>query len=131
MAPVWTARFEPRLHRLTGLLLSALVALAIVDFGPAVVGAGGRVAVAIVVVTLAALAIGHALGGPEPPTRTATAIASAMRNPGLALLVATFNNAPPQVSATVVGYLVVSAFTVLAYIAWRKRTAVGAARTGS
>jgi BASS family bile acid:Na+ symporter len=131
IAPAWTARFEPRIHRLTGFLLSVLVILAVVDFGPAVLDAGVRVVIAIIVVTLAALAVGHALGGPDPATRTAAAITTAMRNPGLALLVATVNNAPPQVSATVVAYLVVSAVTVLAYIAWRKRTAVAQAAAAS
>jgi BASS family bile acid:Na+ symporter len=84
---------------------------------------GAHVAAAIALVTAGALALGHVMGGPQPATRTATAIASAMRNPGLALLVAALNDAPPLVNATVLAYLVVSALTVLAYIAWRRRSA--------
>ena len=48
-------------------------------------------AVAVVLVTACALAVGHLLGGPVPATRTAVAITSAARNPGLALLVASLN----------------------------------------
>jgi predicted Na+-dependent transporter len=121
-APVATVRMGTAVHRLAGALLAALMILALVDLGPVVAGAGARVALAAALVTVLALFIGHLLGGPEPATRTATAIASAMRNPGLALVVAALNDAPPVVSATIVAYLVASAFTVLAYIAWRKRS---------
>ena len=59
--------------------------LALIDVWQTVFEAGLRVA----------LAMGHALGGPEPGTRTAIAIWSALRNPGLALLVAALNGARP------------------------------------
>jgi BASS family bile acid:Na+ symporter len=95
-----------------------------------VVGSGLRVAFAVAVVTVLALAAGHALGGPEPGTRTAVAVCSAARNPGLALLVATFNDAPPTVVATVLTYLVVSALTAIGYVAWRRRALAGAVVTG-
>jgi hypothetical protein len=52
--------------------------------------------------------------------RTAVAISSAARNPGLALLVATQNSAPPAVVATVLAYLMVSVFTIGPYVAWRR-----------
>jgi hypothetical protein len=58
---------------------------------------------------------------PAPGTRTAVAISSAARNPGLALLVATLNRAAPEVGATVLAYLVVAAVTVLPYAIWRYR----------
>ena len=73
------------------------------------------------IVTALALAVGHLLGGPEPATRTATAISSAARNPGLALLVATLNAAPPAITATVLAYLVIAAVTLIPYVLWRRR----------
>jgi hypothetical protein len=85
-----------------------------------VVEAGPRTLLAIVVVTLCALAIGHALGGPAPATRTAVAVSSAARNPGLALLVVAFNQAPPEVGRLVLAYLVVSAATIFPYVVWRR-----------
>ena len=82
-------------------------------------GASGRLGV--VLMTLLALAVGHAMGGPHPQTRTAVAISSAVRNPGLALVVATVNDAHATVTATMVAYLVIAAFTVMPYVVWRRR----------
>jgi BASS family bile acid:Na+ symporter len=98
-----------------------LLVLALIDVYQTVIDAGMRVGAAIVVATLLALAAGHALGGPEPTTRTSTAISSGARNAGLAVLVAALNNAPTGIVATVLAYLVLSAFTVLAYAIWRRR----------
>ena len=123
-AAAWLA---PRLARLGTMLLLLLVVLALIDIWKIVIDAGSRVASAIVVVTLAALAIGHLLGGPDPATRTASAISSALRNPGLAFLVATVNGLPAATNATVVAYFVIAAFIVLPYVFWRRRaTATGA-----
>ena len=89
--------------------------------GEATVRSGTGVLAACALTTVAALCIGHLLGGPEPATRTSVAIISAARNPGLALLVATLNAAPAQVTATVLAYLVVSALVITPYAIWRHR----------
>jgi predicted Na+-dependent transporter len=120
------AWLEPRLRRVGGVLLAILLILALIDIWEVVVGAGLRVALAIATVTALAIAIGHALGGPDPATRTATAISSAARNPGLALLVATLNAASPAIIATVLAYFVVAALTLIPYVVWRRRVAGGA-----
>jgi BASS family bile acid:Na+ symporter len=117
------ARIGPRLSRVAQFLLVLLMVLAIVNVGPVALQAGWRVGAGIAVVTVLALAVGHALGGPDPETRTAVAIASALRNPGLALVVATVNNAHPAVMRTVLAYLVIAALTVLPYVFWRRRVA--------
>ena len=121
LAPVYSLRLEPALRKLGSILLMLLLLLALLDVYQPVIGAGLRVGTAIVVGTLLALAAGHALGGPEPTTRTATAISSAARNAGLALLVATLNNAAPAIVAAVLAYFVLSAFTVIPYAIWRAR----------
>jgi bile acid:Na+ symporter, BASS family len=123
--PARAAWLEPRLRKAGSALLLLLVALALVDIWKPVVGAGVRVSLAIVAVTALAAAAGHLLGGPEPATRTATAISSAARNPGLALLVATLNHASPAITATVLAYLLIAALTLIPYAAWRKRAAGG------
>lgn len=115
------AWLEPRLRRAAGFAIVLLVVLVLIDIWQDVAGAGLRVALAIALVTVLALAAGHLLGGPEPATRTATAVCTAARNPGLALLVATLNAAPPAVNATVLAYLAVSALTVAPYVFWRAR----------
>ena len=112
---------EPKLRRVGGVLLVALLVLALIDIWEVVLGAGLRVTLAIATVTALALAVGHLLGGPEPATRTATAISSAARNPGLALLVATLNRASPAITATVLAYFVIAALTLIPYVAWRRR----------
>ena len=125
LARLLTARgaawLEPKLRRVGGALLLVLLVLALIDIWEVVVGAGLRVALAIVLVTALALAVGHALGGPEPATRTATVISSAARNPGLALLVATLNAASPAITATVLAYFVVAAVTIVPYVTWCRR----------
>ena len=119
--PVRTAWLEPKLARLASILIVVLAILAIIDVWQVVVGAGLRIVLAIVAVTILALIAGHLMGGPDDATRTAVAISSAARNPGLALLVATLNHAPTEITATVLAYLVVSAFTIVPYVMLRPR----------
>lgn len=121
------ARIEPVVTRIGTVLLLILATLAMLDVWQEVIGAGLRLTLAIAVVTLLALAAGHLIGGPDPATRTAVAISSAARNPGLALLAATLNEAPPAIIRTVLVYLVVSAFTIIPYLVWRRRAATRAA----
>jgi len=115
------AWLQPRLSRLGQWLLGALAMLAIVGFWSVLIATGPPVAIAIVLTTLAGLAVGHFLGGPNPATRTAVAISTALRNPGLALLAAALNSAPPGVKATILTCLVVTALTVTPYAIWRSR----------
>jgi BASS family bile acid:Na+ symporter len=121
LAPALAGRFEPMLHRIGGVLLALFLVMALNNMWEIIVGAGVRAVAVIVIVTLLALAAGHLLGGPEAATRTATAISSGARNPGLALLVAQLNAASPTIKSTVVVYLFVAAGTVIAYAAWRRR----------
>lgn len=113
----------PRLAPVAAGLLLLLTVLALINVWQTVIDAGPRAILGIVTMTLLALMAGHLLGGPDPATRTATAVASAARNPGLALLVASLNGAPPTVMATILAYLVVCALTVLPYVVWRRRAA--------
>jgi BASS family bile acid:Na+ symporter len=115
---------EPRLRRIGSALLVLLLVFVLIDIWQVVIGAGLRVALAIVLLTSLAVAVGHLLGGPEPATRTATAISSAARNPGLAMLVVTLNGAPPAITAAVLAYFVVAALTLIPYVAWRRRAAL-------
>ena len=127
-APALAARVEPTLGKVAGALLILLVLLVAVDVAPVLVGADRRVVLAIVLVTLLAVASGHLLGGPEPATRTAVAVCSAARNPGLALLVATQNAAPPTVVATIFVYLIVSALTLIPYVIYSRSAAAAGVR---
>ena len=118
--------FEPAIRKLASLLLLALVVLVLIDVWETIGGAGLRVAAAVIAITMLSLAAGHGLGGPDPTTRTATAIFSGARNAGLALLVATLNDAAAPVVAAVLATFVLSAFTILPYAMWRRRAAAAA-----
>ncbi len=116
------AWLEARLAPLGTALLALLGLLAVIEMFPLVIVAGTQVGLAIVLVTLGALAAGQLLGGPEPGTRTAVAVTAAARNPGLALLVASLNQAPAPVFTVIVAYLLVSAIAVIPYLVWRRRS---------
>jgi bile acid:Na+ symporter, BASS family len=74
---------------------------------------------ALVALLLAALAIGHALGGPAPDDRTALAVACSTRHIGLAVLVAA--SFPGSRSAVLVAvYILVSMLVTLPYLRWRR-----------
>ena len=111
------------LARITTLLLITLAVLALINVWRTVADAGLNATLAIVANTILILACGHLLGGPEPATRTALAVVSAARNPGLALLVAAVNHADPRIVATVLAYLIISALTITPYVIWRRHVA--------
>ena len=77
--------------------------------------------VCVAIITIAALVLGHLLGGPTPEIRHAMAIAGAMRNVGLALLVATTNQTPPEVEVVIISYAITAIIIVSAYILWRTK----------
>jgi BASS family bile acid:Na+ symporter len=129
-AAPFAARLEPRLARIGNALLVATVAIVLLDGWEGTVTAGFRVLSAVALITGAALAISHLLGGPEPATRTAVAITSAARNPGLALLVGAVNAAPPAINAAILAYLVVSVLAIVPYVAWRSRVGARTPRAG-
>ena len=71
--------------------------------------------------TVGALAVGSAVAWRDADVRPAAAIAAAMRNPGLALVIATVNRTPFAVTAAVIGYALGLAVTIVVYLQWRKR----------
>jgi BASS family bile acid:Na+ symporter len=115
------ARLEAPLARVGNLLLLAVGVLALVDM-PAILGTIGWVpTVAGVGLTVCALAVGALFAGRDREVRPAAAIAAAMRNPGLALVIATVNQAPPAVTAAVIGYALGLGVTIVVFLQWCKR----------
>lgn len=124
------ARLETPLGRAGNLLLLAVAVLALIDM-PAILATIGWVpTVAGVVLTVCALAVGAAFAGRDAEVRPAAAIAAAMRNPGLALVIATVNHAPPAVTAAVIGYALGLGVTIVVFLQWCKRRAGRPAATG-
>jgi predicted Na+-dependent transporter len=120
--PLLAARLEPRLAAISNLMLLTLIVLCLVALGPRLVAVGWAPVIAGVGLTLCALFAGSMFAGHEASLRPAAAVAAAMRNPGLALLIAARNGAPPEVTASVFAYTLGLAGVIFAFLAWRKRS---------
>ena len=99
------------------LLIGALVSI-IVDVRYSILATHRWPIAVAAVTTTAALSVGHLIGGPLPQTRHAIAIAGAMRNVGLALLIATINHMPPTVGVIIISYAITTILIVTAYTWW-------------
>jgi BASS family bile acid:Na+ symporter len=83
------------------------------------VGNGTMLAMAIV--TIITLGVGHVLGGPRTRDRATLAIASSVRHPGIAMSIAAANFNDPRISAAILLFLLVGMVVSAPYIAWVKR----------
>jgi BASS family bile acid:Na+ symporter len=82
--------------------------------------------VAIVGFVAIGLVTGHLFGGPDPDTRTALALATATRHPGVALAVlGVIEPANRDVVPVILLYLLVGMIASAPYIAWRKSIGSG------
>ena len=122
----WLPDSSRGLPRLSNLMLLALIVLCLVVLGPRIVAIGWAPVIAGMGLTLCALFAGTIFAGRDASVRPAAAVAAAMRNPGLALLIATRNAAPPDVTASVFGYALGLAGVIFAFLAWRKWSYRGA-----
>jgi BASS family bile acid:Na+ symporter len=119
--PAIAARIEPGIARVGNALLLVVALLALANL-PGIIGATGWMpTVAGVTMTLCALLVGQTFAGADSAVRPAAALAAGMRNPGLALVIATLNRAPPGVAAAIIGYTLGMAVVVIGYLQWRKR----------
>lgn len=78
--------------------------------------------IALACFTILGLGVGHVLGGPEPGNRTALALATSTRHPGMALTIAA-TNFPDQKAAfmaVIILHLTVGAIVSIPYLRWRK-----------
>ena len=119
--PTAAERFEPRLSRIGNGLLIVLGLMALVDAPSVIAEVGWEPTLAGLITTACALAIGAAFVGGHADLRPAAAVAVAMRNPGLALVIARFNHAQPKVTAAVIGYAIGLTLTMTVFLAIMKR----------
>jgi BASS family bile acid:Na+ symporter len=128
IAPGVAERVAGPLSAASSLLLAALFLPVVFTQWPTIVEqAGNFTVVAIVLFIAAGLATGHLLGGPDPDNRTALALATATRHPGVALAV--LRAVAPEeegVQAVILLYLVVGIVASIPYVAWRKRARAAA-----
>jgi BASS family bile acid:Na+ symporter len=119
--PALAVRLEPLLARVGGALLLVLGAFLLADSPAIIADVGWAPTIAGVGMTVCALAIGWTFAWRDVEVRPAAAVAAAMRNPGLALVIATVNHAPPGVTSAVIGYTLGLAVTIVAFLRWRNR----------
>lgn len=119
--PVVAARLEGPLGRFGNFLLLAVAVMVLVDMPSIIAAVGWTPMIAGVAMTVCALAIGAAFAWRDADVRPAAAVAAAMRNPGLALVIATLNRAPPDVTAAVIGYALGLGLTMVVFLQWCKR----------
>jgi BASS family bile acid:Na+ symporter len=84
--------------------------------------------VAIAIMVIASLGIGHVLGRLDDDMRSILAIFCIARNFGLALFIAILNHIQQQVIPTLVAYVILGAFVGVLYSIWNKRRLAGLSR---
>jgi BASS family bile acid:Na+ symporter len=123
-APAFASRAAGPLSRFAGILL-------LVCFLPALWAAWTSIAaqmtnftvVAIVAFILIGLVAGHLLGGPDPGDRTALALATATRHPGVAIAVLhAIEPDSKEVTLVILLYLLVGMVATIPYVRWRTRS---------
>jgi bile acid:Na+ symporter, BASS family len=108
------------------LLVVALVPV-LIKMWPAMIALiGDGTLLAILAFVAVGLAVGHLLGGPGSDDRAVLALATAMRHPGVALVIASGTVAGDKVVApALLLYLLVGTIATVPYVMWRKRQRVG------
>jgi BASS family bile acid:Na+ symporter len=104
------------------LLVAAFVPVLIAAWPQLVAQVGNFTIVAVIAIVVAGLAVGHWLGGPNPSDRTALALSTASRHPGVAIAVA--GAVAPGDRSVVMAVLLAFLISVIAtgpYARWRRR----------
>lgn len=102
-------------------LFVVLIILASIVGLPLMFKLWGLPLVAIAVIVILSLGIGHILGGPDQERQPVVAISCIARNVGLALFIAVLNNVEKQVVPTLISYLVLGSVSGILYSIWYKR----------
>ena len=121
IAPDFAERIVPWVYRLSMLLVLLVFFPILATIWPAIrslIGDGAVIAMAAL--TLVTLIGGHMLGGPADYDRATLAVASSVRHPGIAMLIANTTFADKRVTAAVLLYLLVSMIMGALYQAWFK-----------
>lgn len=96
-------------------ILLALSVVILVKGLDTVLDAGVLPILAIALIAVASLGIGHFLGGQDLDTRAALAIANTTRNAGLALVISVLDFTRAEILPSIIVYALISAFAVVIY----------------
>ena len=128
LLPALAARLaRPASIASTVLLSVLLVPVLFKSWSTIVAQTGNFTIVAILLFVAVGLVAGHLLGGPDPHERSALALATATRHPGVAIAVV-HSILPDEagVAPAVLLYLIVSVLASIPYVKWRMRGLAGA-----
>jgi BASS family bile acid:Na+ symporter len=122
-APAFARRAAPIVNKLS-LVLVVLAFLPIVaTIWPDIVGlVGNGTLLAMVAVAAITLTGGYLLGGPVHEDRATLGVASAIRHPGIAMMIANSAFQDHRVTAAVLLYLLIGFVAVMVYRVWLKRS---------
>ena len=122
MVPARTERIADTVFALAAVVLAVATLILIADQWQVFTEVRGPGIVALLALMVISVAIGHALGGPNPDDRTALAIACCTRHIGIVvILAATFRG--PRAVVLLAVYLVAASAVSIPYLRWRRRTA--------
>jgi BASS family bile acid:Na+ symporter len=103
------------------LLLMLVLLLALVPELRAMLNVGGLPTVAILLMVVVSLTIGHLLGGPRRDQRSTLATACIARNVGLALFIAGLSDYGQHFIPTLLTYMILGGLLAVPYAVWSKR----------
>jgi BASS family bile acid:Na+ symporter len=124
VAPEFTERIVKPVSMFANVLLVVAALMVLFNLSGTISGMiGNGVLVVLALFTLAGMAIGHFLGGPNPDDRTVLALATGIRHPGLAMAIASVNfpDQKAAVLAVVVCHVLVGLILSIPYLIWRRR----------
>jgi BASS family bile acid:Na+ symporter len=113
-------RVSDALLKAVGAAFSACALMLLATHWRLIVGTFGLPLLALCGFTLAALGVGHLMGGPDPNDRTALAVTCATRHVGVAMVIAAATPGPRTV-VLIVAYMLASALVIIPYMKWRGR----------
>lgn len=117
--PVFAERASPLVGKLAMLLLAVAFIPMLIGVWPAMAAlVGNGTIMVMVLMSLAALLAGHLLGGPDLDDRAALAVTSAIRHPGLALMIAGATFEDKRVTAAILMVTLIGVVLVTPYRLW-------------
>lgn len=120
--PGLAERVKPWISRLGNVLLVLLLLIALVPGLRLLLSAvGGGGIVAILLLAVLALAIGHVMGGPAPGERSGLAIACIARNLGLAIFIGMLPGIEVEVMPTIAAFALIGGAVAIPYSLRAKR----------
>jgi BASS family bile acid:Na+ symporter len=127
--PALAAGLEKPVAMLGKVLLVLSVLVLLVAASPAMWAlVGNGTLLGLVIFTLAGIAIGHILGGPDQEHSVVLALSTACRHPAIALTIASANFPDRHFGATILLYLIVNGLAGIPYVMWARRQMVPAVR---